>query len=247
MNLLAQEGWLSRSEEPRTPKNLLLACLSKDTLSAIQPYLVPCRLARGTGEVLGQDEEPPVLFPEGGVLNLLILTEGGVCPVAILGREGLANHHILFPQPRPSYQVSVQVEGDALAIEARDFRKLLGTVAAFRAVFLAFVARFELQVASTLRSSMTDTVDRRLARLLLMFRDRTDDDELHLLHSDLGEVLGVRRASITDALHRLEGRSAIRNTRGLVTFRDRRILEEIAGASYGAAEVLQRQSANSAS
>ena len=225
--------------------NLLLRNLDQDSFDVVQPYLQNYRLVLGAEEALGEDQEPLVLFPESGVLNLLILTGGTACPIAVLGRESLANHHVLFPQPRPSYRVSVQVEGSALAIKASDFRRLVSTVPQLRSAYLSFVSSIELQVASTLRSSMSDTVERRLARLLLMFRDRTDDDELPLLHSHLSDVLGVRRASITDALHRLEGQLAISNTRGVVTIRHRGVLETIASASYGAAEIVSCHAAGS--
>ena len=240
MNLRAPSDRQSGLCDVESPTNLLLRGLDPNSFGLVQPYLQPCRLERGAEEAVGEDQEPLVLFPERGVLNLLILTGGTACPVAVLGREGLANHHVLFPQPRPSYRVSVQVEGSALAIKASDFRKLVSTVPQMRNAYLSFVSSIELQVASTLRSSMSDTVERRLARLLLMFRDRTDDDLLPLLHSHLSEVLGVRRASITDALHRLEGQSAISNTRGVVTIRQRSVLEEIASASYGVAEMVNR-------
>jgi CRP-like cAMP-binding protein len=225
--------------------NLLLRGLDPDSFGVVQPYLQPYRLVRGAEEAVGEDQEPLVLFPERGVLNLLILTGGTACPIAVLGREGLANHHVLFPQPRPSYRVSVQVEGSALAISARDFRKLVSTVPQMRNAYLSFVSSIEVQVASTLRSSMSDTVERRLARLLLMFRDRIDDDLLPLLHSHLSNILGVRRASITDALHRLEGHSAISNRRGVIAIRHRAVLEVIASTSYGAAEIVDGHSAGS--
>ena len=238
MGLAARRDGHSRSEELHPSSNLLLRSLGRDETEMVRPYLQPCRLERGVDHDVGPDNEPMVLFPECGVLNLVILVGGSACPIAVLGREGLANHHILFPQPRPSYRVSVQVEGHALGVGAGDFRKLVGTIPRLRAAYLSFVSRIELQVASTLRSTMTGTVEQRLARLLLMFRDRTDDDELRLLHSDLGDVLGVRRASVTDALHRLEGHSAIGNTRGVVTIRNRAVLEGVAGTSYGAAEMV---------
>ena len=46
----------------------------------------------------------------------------------------------------------------------------------------------------------------------------------------------MRRASITDSLHVLEGERVLRCTRALVTVRDRTALEAAAGAAYGAAE-----------
>jgi len=49
-------------------------------------------------------------------------------------------------------------------------------------------------------------------------------------------MLGVRRPSVTIALHSLEGVGFIRSTRGMVTIRERAELEDFAGASYGVPE-----------
>jgi hypothetical protein len=54
-------------------------------------------------------------------------------------------------------------------------------------------------------------------------------------------MLGVRRASATDVLHVLEGLRAIRSDRGRVVVRDRRLLEELAGETYGDAEADYRR------
>jgi hypothetical protein len=46
----------------------------------------------------------------------------------------------------------------------------------------------------------------------------------------------VRRASVTDTLHQLEGERVIRSRRGCITVSDRAGLRRIAGQSYGFAE-----------
>jgi hypothetical protein len=74
-----------------------------------------------------------------------------------------------------------------------------------------------------------------------MCHDRIDGDEIRLMHEHIGRMLGVRRATVTDTLHVLEGRLAIRNTRGSIVVRDRRVLEELAGHSYGFAEAHYRR------
>jgi len=69
-----------------------------------------------------------------------------------------------------------------------------------------------------------------------MCHDRLDGDEIDLNHEHIGRMLGVRRATITDTVHVLQGTGAIRNTRGHFVVRDRPSLERLAGDSYGFAE-----------
>ena len=54
-------------------------------------------------------------------------------------------------------------------------------------------------------------------------------------------MLGVRRATVTDSLHILEGLGAIKSSRGCIVIRDRALLEASAGESYGFAEYHYRQ------
>jgi hypothetical protein len=76
----------------------------------------------------------------------------------------------------------------------------------------------------------------RLARWLLMCHDRLDGEDLALTHEFLSLMLGVRRSGVTDQLHILEGRHAIKATRGNIRITDREKLEDIAGGCYGAPE-----------
>jgi DNA-binding MarR family transcriptional regulator len=74
-----------------------------------------------------------------------------------------------------------------------------------------------------------------------MAHDRLPGDEIALRHEDIGNMLGVRRASVTDTLHMLEGAGAIRSSRGRLTVRSRAVLEELAGDSYGFPEAQYRR------
>lgn len=97
-------------------------------------------------------------------------------------------------------------------------------------------ARIMMQVASTALADGRYNVEQRTARWLLMAQDRLRCDELLLTHEFLALMLGVRRSSVTNALHVVEGTGAIRATRSLVTVRDRDALQRLAGASYGLSE-----------
>jgi CRP-like cAMP-binding protein len=85
-------------------------------------------------------------------------------------------------------------------------------------------------------SNLNDALEKRLARWLLMNHDRLEGDRIKLTHDQLGVMLGVRRATVTDTLHILEGEGMIRCNRGVIEVCDRKRLLDFAGESYGAAE-----------
>jgi CRP-like cAMP-binding protein len=61
----------------------------------------------------------------------------------------------------------------------------------------------------------------RLARWLLMMRDRSDDDALPITHNLLAEMLGVHRPAITNAIRELERAGVIKGSRGHVMISNR--------------------------
>ena len=69
-----------------------------------------------------------------------------------------------------------------------------------------------------------------------MIHDRVDGAELALTHEFMSIMLGVRRPSVTTALHALEGYGFIRSERSCVIVRNREALEEFAADGYGAPE-----------
>ncbi len=69
-----------------------------------------------------------------------------------------------------------------------------------------------------------------------MCHDRVDGTQVELTHDFIALMLGVRRPSVTTALHILEGNKLIYSERGLVTIRDRRELEAFAADAYSVPE-----------
>jgi hypothetical protein len=88
-------------------------------------------------------------------------------------------------------------------------------------------------VAQSSACNRKHTVDQRCARWLLMTHDRVVGDTFELTQLFLSQMLGVRRATVTEAAGQLQARGLIEYTRGRMTIVDRPGLEAAACACYG--------------
>ncbi len=218
-------------------RNTLIRALSADGHAALGPHLHRVELQGGERIATGGTAIESVWFPESAVASCMEVL-GKTCAVEIgmVGYEGLVGWPLLLETDASMHDVAVHVGGTALRAEARAFASVCARVPAVAALFRRYVANLTVQIGRTAMSNLRDPVERRLSRWLLMCHDRLDGDEIDLTHKNIATTLGVRRASVTDGLHNLEGEHVISNRRGHIVISDRRKLERLAGESYGHAE-----------
>lgn len=154
--------------------------------------------------------------------------------VSLIGFEGLVGWSALLGAPAWTHDAIAIGGGGELAAVA------VATLAAappeLHRILLRVAHNHTLQLAQSVVANLGHSVERRLARWLTMLDDRTAGDVLSVTHDQLAQLLNVRRATVTDLLHILEGEHLIRSTRGRVQVRDRAALEARAGQSYGLSE-----------
>jgi CRP-like cAMP-binding protein len=89
----------------------------------------------------------------------------------------------------------------------------------------AYIQAFLEQVLVSVACNGAHSLKQRLARWLLMMRDRCDDDTLLNTQNLLAEMLGVQRPSITIAAQELESPGLIERGRRQITILDRKACE----------------------
>lgn len=182
-----------------------------------------------------------VYFIESGVTSIVVRTAcSRPVEVAVVGFEGLVGVPVILGVERGPHECVVQIPGIAHRVAAGRIREVLDESPTLRDTLLRYVQWLVIQCAETAASNAIHTIEERLARWLLMYLDRIDDEEVPLTHELMSTLLGVRRAGVTVALHRLEGEGMIRARRGRITILDRAKLALAANGSYGRAETAYR-------
>jgi CRP-like cAMP-binding protein len=227
---------VTKFENPRTG-NFLLNSLAAEDFAVIKPYLAKVSLS--TGNIILEPGRPVerAYFPESGIVSIQDILNGERIGLGIVGFEGFVGWPVLLGCSAAPHEASVAIgEASAFCISTADLLKVGRERRAINDLLLLYVQCFMQQMARTILSNVHDSVDRRLARWLLMNQDRLDSDEVKLTHDQLGVMLHVRRATVTDTLHVLEGDGLVRSLRRQIIIRDRPGLVELAGEAYGAAE-----------
>jgi CRP-like cAMP-binding protein len=89
-----------------------------------------------------------------------------------------------------------------------------------------------VQMTQTAACNRLHRVEARLARWLLMSRDRVRSNQFHLTQDLLGNMLGVRRVGVTNASGALRQRKLISYNRGEISILDGDGLEAAACQRY---------------
>ncbi len=230
----------TRRNSKSHPANQLLAALPAKTYQRLQSGLERVHLE--FGHVLYQpgDTARHIYFPNDSLISLLIAVEGngnGSLEVGMVGKEGMVGIPLALGRPKSPVRVLVQGGGSAMRMSGKRFVAELKKNGGLklqldRCLYMSMMTA--MQIAACNKSHV---IEERLARWLLMVRDRVGHDEFDLTQEFLARMLGVRRPGVTDAAGNLQRRKLIRYSRGRVRILD---LGGLTAASCGCYEVIRK-------
>jgi CRP-like cAMP-binding protein len=215
------------------PKNRLLLALSSSDLGHLMPELEQVRCQRG--QILMDADSPldHVFFPESGVVSVVaVYADGAVIEMATIGREGCTAVQAILGAKSSSVRLLVQIPGDATRITRGAFTAAMDSMPEFRSLMYEYVQAFLEQVLVSVACNGAHSLRQRLARWLLMMRDRGDDDTLQITQSLLAEMLGVQRPTVSNVAREMEREGLIVRGHRQVTIVDRQGLTGAACECY---------------
>jgi len=217
--------------------NKILAALPRSDYQRLLPSMEVVDLV--AGDVLSEPGEALryVYFPADALLSLLNLVDGkDVFAVALVGREGMAGTAYALGGQLAPFRTLVLGTGQAMRMKAKVFMQEFRDNELLRNAVLHYVLSLTVQISENAACNRFHVIEERLARWLLMMRDRFSSGHFHITHEMMGQLLGVRRVGVTNAAQALKLRELIDYSRGAIDIVDGMGLRAAACGCYRVVE-----------
>ncbi len=213
--------------------NSLLAALPGKDYQRLLAGLEPVTLT--FGEILYEPGKAirHVYFPTDCLVSLLTLADGHLAlEVGMVGREGMLGIPVALGINDSPVRALVQGTGTAWRMTPARFRSELGKSETLHRELNRYIHERIVQITQTAACNRFHPIEGRLARWLLMTRDRMGSNHFSMTQEILGHMLGVLRVAVTNAAGALQRRKLISYSRGEISILDGNGLEAAACRCY---------------
>lgn len=199
----------------QTSQNRILQSLPERSRARILSHCSAVDLPVGTVLSQAGTQRRGVHFPETAVISTLsTFSDGATIEVANVGLEGCTGISLTLGTSVELNTDVVQVAGRARMMDAKTFTGLKSSLPDFETALFGALQGVFYQVMVSGACNATHSTTERLARWLLTMCDRSPRQEIDLTQEFLAGILGVRRATVSEASARLRDEGLIVNGRG---------------------------------
>jgi CRP-like cAMP-binding protein len=177
-----------------------------------------------------------VYFPLEGMVSIVTpLQEGQTVEVLIVGLEGMVG---LGSLDSPDYTVPTramgQIAGRALKFNANVIREEFNRPGGLHKNLFHYIQFVMVQTGQNVACNRMHELESRLAKWLLMVRDRQNSNTFTLTHDFLAQMLGSQRSSVTLAAGVLQRAGFINYYRGKIEIIADDQLQQVSCECYAA-------------
>ncbi|MEH2324538.1 MAG: Crp/Fnr family transcriptional regulator [Nostoc sp.] len=215
------------------PANNLLAALPPSDYERLVPHLklvtLPLR------KVLYEAGQPiaQVYFPNKAVVSIITTMEdGSTVEAGLVSNEGMVGVPVILGDDTTTTTAFVQVAGVGMQMDADILVSEFNQGGAIQSLLLCYVQAVYTQIAQGSACNRLHKLEARLARWLLTVSDRLESEEFPLTQEFISQMLGVRRAGVTEAANILSEAGTISYHRGQINILNREALEKTSCECY---------------
>ncbi len=174
-----------------------------------------------------------LFFLETGIGSMTTtFQDGSQVEVGVFGYESVMGTSALIGTLRSLNRVYMQMEGRGYACRASIAKREFLRFERFNELVLRSVQAQLVQASQSAGCNAKHQTDQRLARWLLLCRDRAQSDTLPLKQEFLADMLGTSRPTISIAAQQLQERGLIEYSRGIIHVMDLPGLERLSCECY---------------
>jgi CRP-like cAMP-binding protein len=215
--------------------NQLLDALSPDDRAGLEEDLEIIVLAAHKTTHFAGGLVDYVDFPIDAVVSIVASLENGdTVEVGTIGSEGFVETDVALHSPQAQRTSFCQVNGTVGRMRIARFQARMAASPTFAALMRRNVRAALFSAQQFAACNVKHSILQRCARWLLMTQDRVGSAEFMLTQEFLAIMLGVRRASVSEAAEALQALGAITYRRGAVVVLNTALLRANACECYEA-------------
>lgn len=219
--------------------NRVLSMLAKNRYRNLWPGLERVVLDAERVLYAPGDAVTSIYFPVNSVVSLLCkVDENRTVEVAMEGNESVVGLMVNLGGQSPCHLSVVRDAGTAMRLDAGFLASYADSPGPLRDLLNKSIHALVTQIAQSGVCNRFHSVDARVARWLLMTRDRIGSRTLLATQESIARLLGVRRSSVTAAESSFQLQRIIDYRRGRIEILDERKLRDACCSCYG---VIKRQ------
>ncbi|MBE8998820.1 Crp/Fnr family transcriptional regulator [Nostoc sp. LEGE 12447] len=222
------------SNQPDRPTtNQLLLALSEPEYQRLVPHLEQVNLE--VKQVLYETDKPItyVYFPHQSMVSLVCKSDGSIVEAGIVSNEGMVGISVILGSNTTTTTALVQIAGSGMRMKSEDLVAEFNRGGKLQSLLLRYTQTLFTQVTQTLACNSLHTIEKRLARWLLLVSDRMQSDKFMLTQELIATMLGCRRTGVTEVAGTLSRAGIISYRRGNINILNRSDLENTSCQCYG--------------
>lgn len=209
-------------------KNAILNSLPQSDFEYLRSHLRPVNFKRHS--VLEEQSRPiaEIGFIESGLVSLRRKCSINLIEIALIDCRSIVGLSSLFGIDAAIHQSIAVTSGTMLCIQVSDLHKAMEVQTGIRRRLLSGIQALIVHSSQLALCALSHTLAQRIAGWLCHASESIGGLEIPVSHEYIATMLGLRRASVTETLIRLEHDGLIAKTRGALRVRDRDRLTQIA-------------------